>query len=193
MKTETKKVEPIESDAAQPAENTGAIVPMPEPPPLSAEDIKALQAQAAKAGEHWDQLLRTTADFENYKKRAARERQDASRSAQESLLQKLIPILDNFDMAVAAAGNAAGKDASSLQAGVTMIHQQFKSALLETGLEELDATNKPFDPNWHEAVSQLETADVPEGQIVQQLRKGYKLRDRLLRPATVIVAKKPSA
>ena len=74
-----------------------------------------------------------------------------------------------------------------------MIQQQLKSALLETGLEEIDATGKLFDPTLHEAVSQQETAEVPEGHVVQQLRKGYKLRERLLRPATVIVAKSPAA
>ena len=74
-----------------------------------------------------------------------------------------------------------------------MIQQQLKGILAETGLEEIDADGKPFDPMLHEAVSQLETADVPEGRVVRQIRKGYKLRDRLLRPAAVIVAKKPSA
>jgi molecular chaperone GrpE len=73
-----------------------------------------------------------------------------------------------------------------------MIQQQLKSILAETGLEEIDAHGKPFDPMLHEAVSQLETADAPEGRVVQQIRKGYKLRDRLLRPAAVVVAKKPS-
>jgi molecular chaperone GrpE len=76
---------------------------------------------------------------------------------------------------------------------VTMIHQQLRKVLQEAGLEEVDATGKPFDPNLHEAVSQQETADVPEGQVLQQLRMGYKLRDRLVRPATVVVAKKPAA
>ena len=80
----------------------------------------------------------------------------------------------------------------SLQAGIAMIQQQLKGILAETGLEEIDASGKPFDPMLHEAVSQLETAEVPEGQVVQQIRKGYKLRDRLLRPATVVVARKPS-
>ncbi len=74
-----------------------------------------------------------------------------------------------------------------------MIHQQLRNVLLESGLEEVDAAGKMFDPNWHEAVSQQETAEVPEGQVLQQLRKGYKLRDRLIRPATVIVARKPAA
>jgi molecular chaperone GrpE len=74
-----------------------------------------------------------------------------------------------------------------------MIQQQLKSALAETGLEEVDAAGQPFDPALHEAVSQQESGDVPEGHVLQQLRKGYKLRDRLLRAATVIVAKKPAA
>jgi molecular chaperone GrpE len=162
-------------------------------PALTPEELAALKSQAAKATEHWDLLLRTTADFDNFKKRAARERQDAVKYANESLLQKLIPVLDNFDMAITATGNATDGAAQSLQTGVNMILNQFRSALTEAGLEEIDAANKTFDPNFHEAVSQQETSDVPEGQVVQQLRKGYKLRDRLLRPATVIVAKKPSA
>jgi molecular chaperone GrpE len=81
----------------------------------------------------------------------------------------------------------------SLQAGIAMIQQQLKSILAETGLEEINAHGKPFDPMLHEAVSQMESNDVPEGHVLQQIRKGYKLRDRLLRPAAVIVAKKPAA
>jgi len=161
---------------------------------VSAEQLEELRKRAAKADEHWDRLLRTTADFDNYKKRAAREKQDTAKFANESLLQKLIPVLDSFDMALAAASQAAQAQAvESLQAGITMVHQQLKSALAEAGLEEVDASAKTFDPNLHEAVSQRETAEAPEGQVVQQLRKGYKLRDRLLRPATVIIAKHPAA
>jgi molecular chaperone GrpE len=73
-----------------------------------------------------------------------------------------------------------------------MIQQQLKSALTDAGLEEIDAAGKAFDPNFHEAVSQQDSSEVPEGNVLQQLRKGYKLRDRLLRPATVIVARKPA-
>jgi molecular chaperone GrpE len=139
-------------------------------------------------------LLRTTADFDNFKKRAAREKQDAIKFANEILLQKLIPVLDNFDMALAAAQSSGKADAvQSLQTGVNMIYQQLRSALTEAGLEEVDAADKPFDPNLHEAVSQKETSEVPEGQVVQQLRKGYKFRERLLRPASVVVAKHPGA
>lgn len=164
-----------------------------EPGTISPEQLTELKERAAKADGHWDRLLRTTADFDNFKKRAARERQEAIKFANESLLQKLIPVLDNFDMALAAAQTSGKGDAvQSLQTGVNMIYQQLKAALAEAGLEELDAADKPFDPNFHEAVSQKETADVPEGQVVQQLRKGYKFRDRLLRPASVVVAKHPA-
>jgi len=160
---------------------------------LTAEAVAELKAQAAKAKESYEQLLRTTADFDNYRKRAARERQDAVKFANESLLQKLIPALDNFDMAIAAAAGAKEGAAQSLQTGVNMILSQLRNALTEAGLEEIEAAGKPFDPNFHEAVSQQETSEVPEGHVVQQLRKGYRLRERLLRPATVIVAKKPAS
>ena len=159
---------------------------------LTPAQIDDLKAQAAKAAEHWDRLLRNTADFENYKKRAARERQDAVKFANEGLMQKLIPVLDNFESALAAAQAAGGESAQSLITGVGMIQQQLKSVLAEAGLEEIEAQGKPFDPNIHEAVSQAESAEHPEGHVMQQLRKGYKLRERLLRPATVIVAKAPT-
>jgi len=160
-------------------------------PELTPEQLAELQTRAAKADENWDRLLRVTADFENFKKRAARERTEAAQFANASLFQKLIPILDNFDMAQAAAQTAQGDKLASLQTGIAMIQQQFKSALTESGLEEVDASGKPFDPTFHEAVSQQETDTVPEGNVVQQIRKGYKLRERLLRPAAVIVAKQP--
>jgi len=161
--------------------------------PLTTEALAELKAQAAKVKEAYDQLLRTRADFDNYRKRAARERQDAVKFANESLLQKLIPVLDNFDIAVAAAAEAKEGAAQSLQTGVNMILSQLRNALTDAGLEEIDASGKPFDPNFHEAVSQQETEEVPEGQVVQQLRKGYRLRERLLRPASVIVAKRPAS
>ncbi|PYJ58429.1 MAG: nucleotide exchange factor GrpE, partial [Verrucomicrobia bacterium] len=160
--------------------------------PLTPQQIEELKVRAAKADEHWDRLLRATADLENFKKRAARERQEATRFANASLLEKLIPALDNFDMALAAASNTEGNSLESLKTGLTMVYNQLKAVLTEAGLEEIDASGRPFDPNLHEAVSQQETADVPEGQVLRQLRKGYKLRDRLIRPASVVVAKKPA-
>src|SRR5437016_13562403 len=176
-----------ESQAEQPLGDTA-----PGTPPSTPDQIEELKAKAAKADEHWDRLVRTTADLENFKKRAARERQEAIRFANAALLEKLIPALDNFDMALAAASNTEGNSLESLKTGLTMVYNQLKAVLTEAGLEEIDASGRPFDPNLHEAVSQQETADVPEGQVLRQLRKGYKLRDRLIRPASVVVAKTPA-
>jgi molecular chaperone GrpE len=161
---------------------------------ITPEQLAELKARAAKADEHWDRLLRTAADFENFKKRAARERHEAAQSAAAGLIYKLLPVLDHFEMAQAAAQNAQAPQSGmvALQDGIAMVQQQLKSILTETGLEEVDANGQAFDPTLHEAVSQLETTDAPEGQVVQQIRKGYKMRDRLLRPATVVVAKKPA-
>ena len=181
MTDERKEIN--ESAATEAAETDVAI---------DTEDIEALKVEAAKAKEYLDRLLRTAADFDNYKKRATRERQDAVKFANEGIIGTLIPVLDNFEMALAATSAAENPAIQSVQSGIAMIHQQLKKALSDAGLEEVDATNQAFDPNIHEAVSQQESADVPEGHVLQQLRRGYKLRDRLLRPASVVVAKKPS-
>ena len=184
------QTQPGKPDVTEPVA-AEAVLPV-SPATLTLEQLEELKARAAQADEHWERLLRTTADFENFKKRAARERQDLARYANESLIQKLIPILDSFDMAQAATQSGPANGTQSLQAGIAMIQQQLKAVLIEAGVEEVDATNRLFDPNLYEAMSQQETAEKPEGHVVQQIRKGYKLRDRLLRPAAVVVAKKPA-
>lgn len=184
---ETPQPEPAPASPCgdQPAEAPQALTP---------EDVTALQVKAGKADEYWERLVRQAADFDNYKKRALRERQDAVKFANQALLEKLIGVLDNFEKALAESA-AETKPASleSFKDGVQMICNQFKSVVAEFGLEEVNAHQQVFDPNIHEAVSQQESTEVPEGHVVQQLRKGYKLRERLLRPATVIVAKKPAS
>jgi len=193
-----KKTENPMPKAGTAAETAGAAPEAAPPEPvvvanLTPGQIEELKARAAKADEHWDRLLRTTADFENFKKRAARERLEMAQAATATLVEKLLPVLDHFEMAQAAAQNAGHDRSASLQAGVAMIQQQLKSILAETGLEEIDATGKAFDPAQHEAVSMMESAEVPEHQVLQQIRKGYRWRERLLRPATVVVAKKPAS
>lgn len=170
------------------AETTVAV----EAVELTPAEIEELKVRAAKANEHWERLLRTTADYDNYKKRAAREREEAVKYSNESIMKRLIPVLDNFDMAMSAVSQSNDAAVQNLQSGVQMIAQQLKTALQEYGLEEVEAEGKAFDPHLHEAVSEQESDVVEEGNVLQQLRKGYKLRDRLIRPATVIVAKKPS-
>jgi molecular chaperone GrpE len=152
-----------------------------------------LEAKAQKADEYWDRFVRLNAEFDNFKKRAARERSEAVKYANEALMERLIPTLDHFEMAMAAVQNVDDKSVASIQMGIEMVHNQLKSTLKEAGLEEVDALGNAFDPVWHEAVSQKETTEVPEGQVVEQARKGYKLNERLIRPANVVVAKAPSS
>jgi molecular chaperone GrpE len=187
MDKEVTNKEQAERDGDTPDQ----VAELPTAHDLTPGEVEQLKARAAKADENWERFVRMTADFDNYKKRAARERQEAISFANENLLSKLVPVLDAFEMAMAATNNESS--AKSLQAGVQMISNQLKSVLAEAGLEEIDANGKPFDPNLHEAVSQQESADVPEGQVIRQIRKGYKFRNRLMRPAGVIVAKMPAA
>jgi molecular chaperone GrpE len=188
-KAEVLNTAPPVDDESEAPTQLGELPPAPEVAP---DELQQLKTRAAKAEEYWDRFVRLTADFDNYKKRAARERQEAVSLANENLLVKLLPALDAFEMALAATSNGPA-GAQSLQTGVAMISNQLKSVLAEAGLEEIDANGKAFDPNLHEAVSQQETKDAPEGQVIRQIRKGYKFRNRLLRPVGVVVAQKPAA
>ena len=134
-----------------------------------------------------ERIVRLTADFDNFRKRAQRDKDEARQFANQGLLEKLLPVLDNFEMALTAV-----KDADpSVRDGVQMILDQLLSVLKESGVEPVDALGQPFDPNLHEALSQEETTDAEEGTVVQQVQCGYKLNDRLVRPARVVVAKSP--
>jgi len=135
-----------------------------------------------------DLALRSQADFDNFRKRSAREKEDAVKYANASLLERLIPIIDNFELGL----NAAGGDAKSpILAGMSMVAKQLKDFLAEFGVTPIDATGQTFDPNMHEAIAQEHDPKVPEGKVIRQVRKGFKLKDRLLRPANVIVSKGP--
>lgn len=136
-----------------------------------------------------DLALRSQADFENFRKRAAREKDDAIKYANASFLDRLIPILDNFELGLTAARTGAAN--SPILAGMDMVAKQLTDFLGSSGVEAVNGEGQPFDPNLHEAVAQEESANVKEGMVIRQLRRGYKLRDRLLRPATVVVSKGP--
>ena len=152
-------------------------------------EYESLKKKAADAETYYDQLLRARAEFDNYRRRVAQEKQYADLVANEKLFQKLLPVLDTFDIALANAEQSNSTQA--ILEGVKMVQAQFKAALKDSGLEEVDALRSKFDPHLHEAIQQVEAADCEEGTVVQQVRKGYKFRDRLLRPATVVVSKKP--
>ena len=133
-----------------------------------------------------DLALRTQADFENYKKRCARERDDAIKYANSSLLERLLPIVDNFELGLSAA-RGEGED-SPVFSGMSMVLKQLSDFLSENGLRPIDAVGHKFDPNLHEAIAHEPSDEVAEGKVIRQTRRGYRLKDRLLRPATVVVS-----
>ncbi len=130
--------------------------------------------------------MRSLADLDNYRKRAARDKEDAIKYANAGFMERLIPILDNFELGLAAARD--GNEGSSILSGMEMVLKQLQNFLTDAGVQVVDAMGQPFDPNLHEAIAQ-EASDQPEGIVVKQIRKGFKLKDRLLRPANVIVSK----
>jgi len=159
----------------------------------TAEDKSAEQTEDSLLGQlqgdlerFRDLALRSQADFENFRKRAAREKEDAVKYSNAGFLERLLPILDNFDMGLAAARNDRN---SAILAGFEMVAKQFQDFLAETGVQSVEAEGQKFDPNLHEALAQEASDKVPEGHVIRQMRKGYKLKDRLLRPANVIVSK----
>lgn len=146
---------------------------------------------AAELEKFRDLAMRTAADFDNYRKRAAREKEDAIRYANTSLLEDLLPVLDNFELGLEAARSAP--DAAAILQGLGMVSRQFRDFLASAGVEEIPTDGAEFDPNLMEAVGHEADEQTPEGRVLRQTRRGYKLRDRLLRPASVIVSKGPAS
>lgn len=151
--------------------------------PLEIEDFTQLQTDLERFR---DLALRTQADFENYRKRAVREKEEALKYANAAFLERLIPVLDNFEFGLQAARAEGSK---AVLVGFEMVSKQLEDFLTGCGVEAIDAEGKPFDHNLHEALGEEECATVPEGNVMRQLRKGYRLKDRLIRPATVFVSK----
>jgi molecular chaperone GrpE len=143
-----------------------------------------LTAKTEEANQNKDKYLRSVADFDNFRKRALREKDEARQYGAENLLRDLLVILDNMERAVEAAG-----DAEQIKQGVKMTHDQFKGILKQHGVEILESAGNPFDPARHEAVAHIETEEHAPGTVMAEHRRGYKFRDRLLRPAMVSVAK----
>ena len=140
---------------------------------------------------HQDQYLRTLADMENLRKRTQREKEDLAKFANENILREILPVIDNLERAVEHAEQADSSD--GLLEGVKMTLTQFSQVLNRFGVEPIDSIGQPFDPALHQAMGQLESAEHPVNTVVQQMQKGYRLNERLLRPAFVMVAKTPSA
>jgi molecular chaperone GrpE len=160
--------------------------------PSAASDADSDDAMAglqADLDRFRDLALRSQADFENYKKRAAREKEDAMKYANSSLLQRLVSILDNFELGLTAAKTES--EQSPIYSGMVLVQKQLNDLLEENGLQAIEAEGKKFDPNLHEAIAH-EPSESAEGTVVRQARRGYRFKDRLLRPARVVVSSGPA-
>lgn len=158
-----------------------------EPAPAS-QEIDPVAVALAEIEKWRDLALRSQADLDNYRKRMAREKNDAILYANVSLLNSLLPVLDNFEMGLQAARQE--NENGTIYQGFLMVRKQIEDFLAEQGVRPVPAAG-PFDPNQHEAVTQIHSDTVPEGEIVSELRRGYRLNDRLLRAANVIISKGP--
>lgn len=178
--------------------NSGQAVP-PEAGQVSPADAGAKNAEApnveleqaqAEATKLREQLLRTAADYDNFRKRTRRDIEDAQRKSVEKVLLEVLPVSDNLERAVQAAQKAT--DAASVIEGVTMVLRFFEDALNRLGVERIQTVGQPFDPGLHEAVQQVES-EQSAGTVVLELTPGYRIGGKLLRPAMVAVAKRPVA
>jgi molecular chaperone GrpE len=133
-----------------------------------------------------DRLLRTAAEFDNYRKRTERERRELTDAVSADLIRDLLPVADDLERALAAASDSPDP---SLRSGVELTHRQFLEVLRRRGAEPFESLGQPFDPAWHEALASEPAGDRPDGQITEVIRTGYRLGSRLLRPALVKVAK----
>ena len=153
------------------------------------KDLRSkLETKTGEAEENYDRLLRVSAEFENYKKRTAREMVDFQKYANQSLLRELLPIIDNLELAIKAAAEAADSTDACLLDGVELTRKEILKVFENFHVEPIDALGKPFDPNFHEAVMREESDEHPENTVVNELQKGYLMHDRLLRPSMVVVA-----
>ncbi len=151
-----------------------------------------VEAMREEAGKNWDLYLRERADLENVRKRNQRDKEDAIRYANDRLLKEMVPVLDNLERAIEHAAQEEA-DNQGLIEGVNMTINQFRKALEDFGVKAINAIGADFDPNLHQAMGQLESADQAPNTVVTEFQKGYLLHDRLLRPSLVMVAKAPEA
>ena len=189
LEAEANKADASQDFAEKPADAEGQNAEAPkaeekaaeQPAAPSAEEI--LKQQLADAN---DRNLRLMAEFENFRRRNAKEQLELIETANGKLLEKLSEVQDNFERAFASENKA--KDLEAFEKGMQMIYNQFAKVLTDAGLEQIDPTGKEFDPNLHEALMQQPSETIPEGHVVTVFQKGYKLKNKILKTAKVIVS-----
>jgi molecular chaperone GrpE len=175
----------------QPASATGEhetakTEPSPElPPPTPEERIALLETEKAELR---DRMLRIAADFDNWKKRSRKELTDTEARSKETVLRDLLEVIDNLERATASWNDKKDVDPATIRDGVDLVLRQFRSKLERYQVKPVEAKGVPFDPRFHEAISQMPSPDAKPGTVVHELQKGYMIGDRLLRPAMVVVS-----
>lgn len=149
------------------------------------EEAKALEEARAQAAENYDRYLRAAAELDNYRKRTARMRSETREETLRDVLLQIAPVMDNMRRALV----QENATVEAFKQGVESIHVQLQEALRGYGLEEIQALGQPFDPLCHEALLEVECPDQPPGTVVEEMEKGYRLRDKVVRPARVVVSK----
>lgn len=150
-------------------------------------DVEALTQERDKLK---DQLLRTAADFDNFRKRSKRDLEDSERRGREEILNHILPVMDNLERAVAAAESAT--DVAAVAEGVRMVLKQYEDVCGRIGIERVATVGERFDPNLHDAIQQAETAEHPPGTVIAEIMPGYRMNERLVRAALVVVARAPA-
>ncbi|MFP6858596.1 MAG: nucleotide exchange factor GrpE [Roseibacillus sp.] len=184
--------EPVEEGVvAEEAEGAAAGEGAPEEPGEAEEvvEVEEPPSPEEQIAEWKERAIRAAADLDNFRKRMAREKSESLRYANQALLEELLPVLDNFEMGLQA---AAAESDSTIFRGMEMVKKQLDEFLRGQGVEEIPAEGQVFDPNLHEAVAQEECSETEEGAVLRVIRRGFKRHDRLLRPASVVVAKSPA-
>jgi molecular chaperone GrpE len=171
---------PVSSQGRAPGEAGNGEVAEAGP----ADRLAAAQAEAARLR---DQLLRTAADFDNYRKRSRKEAEDAQRRGKEAALKELLPVFDNLERAAQHADSAP--EAKSVADGLRIVLKQFVDTMGKLGIKRVTAVGVPFDPSVHEAIQHIESAEHPAGVVLAEIQPGYTMNDQLLRAALVVVSK----
>lgn len=160
------------------------VLPDGQPAPASPPPAATRADPVSEIASLKDQLLRVRADFENSRKRLTREKEESLKYANQSILSDFLPLLDHLELGLQAASSA--KDVASVVSGLKLIQSQFERFLTDHGVTPIDAVGQPFDPHLHEALGTEPAPEKPEGTVLHQRRRGFKLGDRLLRPASVV-------
>jgi molecular chaperone GrpE len=164
-----------------------------EADPVSQGEAEAVASRLREElADTQDRLLRLQAEFENFRKRALRERQEAAQYGSQNLFKDLVSVVDNLERAIEHARESGGGDLASFLQGVELVQRELLAVFEKNHVTEIDALGKPFDPSLHEAMGQVESGAVPPNTVIDVLQKGFQLRDRLVRPSRVLVAKAAS-